>query len=1131
MMTMQESPEMAAATDSLAQEAITLAAKLLSQSLESETAEEKKDAVKLAAMMEDPAGKELTFHLTDRILRAPEPKRAAQLFRALLQSYGAPRYLSGPDRLLMKLGSEVSRFLPTVVMPAITERLRRESRKVILPAEEKELTLHIERRKAEQAQVNLNLLGEAVLSEEEANKRLEQNLSALLEKTTNYLSVKLSALFSQINLTAYEDTRRELSARLRLLYQAAQTQQPPAFVNLDMEEYRDLHLTLDVFREVLAEPEFLKLRAGIVLQAYLPDAFPLQQELTEWAKKRVDEGGAPIKVRLVKGANLAMEKVDAELHHWELAPYDNKADVDANYKRMLHYACKPENARAVNLGVASHNLFDLSYAMVLRKKNGVENAVEIEMLEGMAAPQARAVLAEAGKVLFYCPAVNDVDFEAAIAYLIRRLDENTTDGNFLRDLFEIAPGNQAWEKQKQLFLTACAEQDLAPKGPRRRQNRSEEKLAIQEGPFANCPDTDFSLPANREWLAWNLEPAIPVLDTALRSAADVEEALLAATSSPWPQTSQSERARLLRQAAVELGNSRGQLIAIMNKEAKKAPAEGDVEVSEAIDFANYYAHSFSDPAWQDGLAHEAIGPVVITPPWNFPCAIPCGGILAALAAGNPVIIKPAPEVIATARVMVDALWRAGIPRDALQFLPLPDNEIGQSLITDPRVAAVILTGSSLTADLFLGWRPDLRLFAETSGKNSLVITSAADPDLAIKDLVKSAFGHSGQKCSAASIALVERSLLEKTSFLTRLKDATESLKVGPATDPASIVTPLVQEPSPDLLRGLTQLDEGESWLVEPKVDENDPCLWSPGIRTGVKAGSWIHRSELFGPVLAIIPFDTLEEAVTIQNDTGFGLTGGIHSLDPVEIASWREKVEVGNAYLNRSITGAIVQRQPFGGWKNSSLGPGGKAGGPNYVSQFITPRSPSLPKLGSQPAPEVTTLIEALSTNLSPEEHNTLQISARNGSYWMEKEFSQEHDPSALKPESNQFRYRPVDGATLRLHQDSDLMDLAISAVMARLAGVELTISSGEQLPQDLAKAADSLGLRSLQESDSELSDRLTAHPLASLRTPGIPSTHLHGRNHHQPVTAHARLELLPYFLEQSLSQTLHRHGRVEEEL
>jgi RHH-type proline utilization regulon transcriptional repressor/proline dehydrogenase/delta 1-pyrroline-5-carboxylate dehydrogenase len=1115
------------ASKDLTAEAVELAEELLVRSTSLESAGERSEGEKLAALMDDPQGKELTFHLTDRILRIPVSKRAAKLFRDLLKTYGAPAYLKPFDRFLMKLGAAASIYLPSVVMPAISRRLRKESKDVILPADPKSLAAHTAFRQKQHAEINLNVLGEAVLSEKEAQHRLQQNMDALSSGQATYISVKLSAIFSQINLTAYDETRDVLAERLRLLYRAAQAQTPSAFVNLDMEEYRDLQLTIDVFKMVLSEPEFVSLRAGLVLQSYLPDAFPIQQELTEWAKER----GTPIKIRLVKGANLAMERVDAVLHHWEQAPYGTKTEVDANFKRMLNFACLPENAPHVNLGVASHNLFDLSYALVVREEQGVEGFVEIEMLEGMASPQARAVLEKAEKVLFYAPVVGEDDFEAAIAYLIRRLDENTTEGNFLRDLFEISPGNLAWTRQREAFLEACASQDLISVGPRRFQNRLTEDSRCQEEGFANAADTDFSLPANQEWLSQLLGEPLPQMDTSpIDDPVVIEASLKRATESAWGETPLLERARLIRMAGVELARSRGDLIAVMNREAKKAPAEGDVEVSEAIDFANYYATSFLDAAWQDGVSLKPIGPVLITPPWNFPCAIPCGGILAALIAGNPVIIKPAPEVIATARVMVEALWRAGIPRDALQFLPVPDNEIGQSLVTDPRISALILTGSSLTAEMFLGWRPDLRIHAETSGKNALVITSAADPDLAIKDLVKSAFGHSGQKCSAASVALVERSLIEKTSFLDRLREAAASLVVGPATSPSSVVTPLVQLPSDELLRGLTQLDDDERWLLEPsQPDPEDPCLWTPGIRVGVKAGSWIHRTELFGPVLSVIAFDSLEEAVAIQNSSDFGLTGGIHSLDPVELDYWRANVEVGNAYINRSITGAIVQRQPFGGWKNSSLGPGAKAGGPNYVSQFVAIEEVGNPRLTAALSSDVEALMLKILTGAPPEDLIRLQSAAENAAFWWRNEFSKDHDLSALEPESNVFRYLPGPAATLRLTPGFQNSDFLISLIMATTAGVSLTLSSADSIPPDLQKMAMNLGVTALIESDEDLVSRLDQNSLTILRTPGVPSVHLHSRNHHAPVTAHARFELLPYLFEQSISETKHRHGRISE--
>jgi RHH-type proline utilization regulon transcriptional repressor/proline dehydrogenase/delta 1-pyrroline-5-carboxylate dehydrogenase len=275
------------------------------------------------------------------------------------------------------------------------------------------------------------------------------------------------------------------------------------FVNLDMEEYRDLHLTVDVFQQLLDEDEFRDLSAGIVLQAYLPDSWAVQQLLVEWARERVANGGAPIKIRLVKGANLAMEQVEAALRGWPQAPYHNKLDVDANFKRMLEFGTRPEHARVARLGVASHNLFDIAYAMLLRQLRGVNDLVEFEMLEGMANGQALEVSTRTGGVVLYTPCVLDKEFEAAVAYLVRRLDENTAPGSFLGALFGLKTGSPEWQVQSDAFLAACrrAADPALPCTPNRRQNRQTETHAPVEGDraFRNVPDTDLSIPANREW--------------------------------------------------------------------------------------------------------------------------------------------------------------------------------------------------------------------------------------------------------------------------------------------------------------------------------------------------------------------------------------------------------------------------------------------------------------------------------------------------------------------------------------------------------------------------------------------------------------------------------------------------------
>ena len=858
-------------------------------------------------------------------------------------------------------------------------------------------------------------------------------------------------------------------------YPARAAKKGGKFVNLDMEEYRDLALTIAAFRTVLDEPEFQQLRAGIVLQAYLPDSFAAMQELTAWAKQRVAAGGAPIKIRLVKGANLAMEKVEAEMHGWNFAPYPTKADTDASFRRLLEYGCQPENAVAVRLGVASHNLFDVALALTLREQNGVMDQVEIEMLEGMANHQARAVRDAAGALLLYAPAVQSHDFLSAMAYLVRRLDENTAPENFLRDMFAMRPGSPEWKNQKRRFINGWNDRITVSAESRR-------SLRLKDGDegFHNAPDTDFTQPKSRQALTLAIAvwkpaslPALPDLEVTLRTAS--------AAQKYWEHLGVAGRAAIINLAAELMEKQRFTTLACLRVDGKKAIADADGEVSEAIDFARYYARTAEAPA---GVKAEALGIVAVVSPWNFPYAIPAGGVLAALMAGNSVIFKPARVTSQIAYLMVQQLWAAGVPREVLHFFPC-DGQTGKRMLTDERIAACILTGGYETARMFQSWRPSLPLYAETSGKNALIITAQADRELAIKDLVRSAFGHSGQKCSAASLAILEAEVYDDPMFRRQLRDGAASLHAGASTDLRSIVTPLVTTPGKDLKRALTTLDEGEEWLLEPKQLGDDPCAWTPGIKLGVKPRSWFHLTECFGPVLGLMRADSLAQATEWQNATDFGLTAGLHSLDPEEIAWWQDRVHAGNLYINRPITGAIVQRQPFGGWKKSCIGPGAKAGGPNYVLSFCHLR------------------------DVADAAHDYAQA-------W-EKHFAVDHDPSALKCESNIFRYRPSRGVILRLDtRDEAIIQLAKEA--SEITSVPLTLS-----------------IRS-EESDAAFIAKIPqlkrhAEFLRTVSTPGdevLHASHEAGLNWiNAPILSTGRIELTRWLREQSISETRHRYGQL----
>ncbi|MCH2178334.1 MAG: proline dehydrogenase family protein [Mariniblastus sp.] len=1163
----------------LSEQAASLAAEILCESRQRESAQERSQSSLMARMMNDMPGKKFTIAMADQVLRIKRPRRAADRLASLVKEYGIPNYFGIIDRLGLWLGNGLASWLPAQVMPFVKSKVRAESSHVIISAEADKFSKYVQERNADDVRINFNQLGEAVLGDAEAKRRCEAYLDRLHGGQIDYASVKLSSIVSQISLTGYDSTLEAMKAELRLIYRAAVkggVAGQPKFVNLDMEEYRDLHLTVDVFQMVLDEPEFETLEAGIVLQAYLPDSFEVLKSLTEWSRRRYRSHGVGIKIRLVKGANLAMEQVEASLRDWEQAPYYTKADVDANYKRMLEFATRPENAEVVRVGVASHNLFDIALAMLLRDTRKVETRVEFEMLEGMANAQALEVRKRTGGMVVYTPVCLDKDFESAVAYLVRRLDENTAPGSFLGDLFALEPGSDVWNQQRERFLLACERAgsvDLAAI-PNRTQNRLTEAFLPEsaEQAFQNVADTDFSLPPNREWCrriqeSWQSAVPQPVpiqfggremtsgrltgkgadpsrpghqaYQFAQGVREDLEVALQTAVQAQreWDALGTEHRGDILRKAAAVFAEQRGQTIGTMMLDAGKAITEADVEISEAIDFANYYSRSLQDGGWFDGTEMKPCGVVVVTPPWNFPYAIPAGGVLAALAAGNSVILKPARESVLTAWRLATQLWDAGVPKRVLQFLPLIDGATGKLMITDPRVAAVVLTGSHFTSTMFQEWRPNLRLYAETSGKNSMVITAAADLDLAIKDLVRGAFGHAGQKCSATSLALVQKEVYDDPHFMQQLKDAAESLRVGPSWDPSAVVTPVIRLPDEYLEKGLTILEPGEKWLMQPEMVDQNPCLWKPGIRLGVQPGSWYHTNECFGPVLGLIRVDSLQHAIEIQNSSDFGLTGGLHSLDPKEIKVWRERVEVGNAYINRGTTGAIVQRQPFGGWKDSCVGPGPKAGGPNYVAALCDWTQVSLPQMTSPMSPEMQQLFSQVQS-LGLDSQEQAAVSAAAGSYmhWWQVEFSLEHDPSKVHGETNCFRYVPRPWHVLRI-QDSGSAQNLVAVVQTVLAcfvtGTQLQVSLNG--PTSWSEGLSQFShVTVFHETPEELAGRLAGMREGSLRVAGqydvqvfAPAVIGNVPLFTTPVLANGRIELLRHLREQSISETVHRYGNI----
>lgn len=948
--------------DSLSDRTISLVSNLLTQSDKSRTRHDEANRKRFARLLKDPKAVALTMSLTDEVMRMSSMRNAAKTLRRTAKTAG----ISGLglfDYVGIKAASAASYVFPSLVMKVVHQRVRMAANGIILPAEKNPLAKHITRRSGEEARLNINVLGEAVLGEAEAAQRLNSVIEMIQRPGVNYASVKISSIASQLITIDHVGSIERVANRLRLLYR--QSLKTGTFINLDMEEYRDLEITVAVFKKLLDEPEFEDMNAGIVLQAYLPESHTEFANLVAWAKARHERTGGTIKIRLVKGANLAMEKAEAELHGWIPAPYESKSDVDASYARLIDVALNPEHAAAVRIGIASHNLFHLAWAIEVAKVRGVENQIDIEMLEGMANAEALAVAGQTGRVLLYTPVTRHEDFPAAVAYLVRRLDENTSEENYLRASFDMSLDNEKFVEQKSRFLISIAERHtISTVSRRHHQKRHEAENAFAEGKFENQSDADATNPEFREQLesaylrhyAGNdlriplqvmgefgtrsqieegTDPGAngaPWYSYAIANREDIDLAVSTARAhiEEWDGLGPLQRGKILGEAATLMEQERAETIAIMSRDSGKTVSEADPEVSEGIDFARFYSLN----SYENSEGSKPLGVVLVVPPWNFPYAIPMGGVCSALAAGNAVILKPAPETVATAWQIVRQLWDAGVPKHILQFVPTRDDDDGLHLVTQPGIDGVILTGSFDTASMFTSWKPDIRLMAETSGKNAILISAAADIDSAVKDVVQSAFGHAGQKCSAASLAIVEESIYKNPSFLAQLKDAVESLNVGAGCNYSTSVGPVIHPPTGSLHRALTTLDDGESWLVVPQQLDESGHLWSPGVKLGIAPGSWSHRNEWFGPVLGVMVAPNFDTAISWQNAVEFGLTAGVHSLDEKECEKWIATVEAGNLYVNRGTTGAVVNRQPFGGWKRSSVGPTSKAGGANYVNNL-----------------------------------------------------------------------------------------------------------------------------------------------------------------------------------------------------
>lgn len=1140
------------------------------------TPEEVKEQKKYASLVQTPSSKTLLSKMLDESSQIRNNGILVERMTQLIKEYGIPDFFNSFDRFQLRLFMNFGFLAPGIAMPLFNKRLRKETNKIIISEERPNLTEHLSGRWNSQIGQNVNLLGEVVLGDGEANNRYRHYLEALKEPDINYISIKLSGIYAQIHPLSYEQNKKELCELVASVYRQAikypYTDQhgvtKPKFVNLDMEEYKDMDLTLDVFITVLSMPEFKDYTAGIVVQAYLPDAGLLQEELLKFAKKRYAEGGAPLKMRLVKGANLQMESIISSLRGWTNPVYPSKVEVDANYMHILDVALQPENAEALHVGVASHNFFSIAYAHLLSQKNGVAEYVTFEMLEGMANHLPRVMRNLDKQIILYTPVVKREHFLNAISYLVRRLDENTGKDNFLSYSFNLKLDSPHWKFLVNQFLEAYSLKDGIKPQAFRKQDRNKAPEPVKDiNVFHNEPDTDLDLPQNREWALkaldkWENEVndknfIIPVqigdkevlteskrkyydrskndevcfCEANLSSLEQIKEIIAIAEEdkSEWRKTDVDKRNEILHKVADNLSAKRGDLIGCMASITGKTFMEGDVEVSEAIDFCRFYPITMKHFDELDTVSYKPKGIILVIPPWNFPLAIPVGGVASSLAGGNTVILKPATVALPIAWEFAKCFWDAGVPKDALQVVCSADRSSLNYLTSHPSVKHIILTGGTDTAFRLLENSPKTPLAAETGGKNAIIVTANADQDHAILNIVSSAFSNAGQKCSACSLLLLDKKTYNDKSFQSKLKDAVTSMRTGSVWDTMNMVGPMIDNNNDKLLHAIENLEEGESWLVAPEFVDEKKYILKPTVKWGVKPTSFTFKNELFAPLLSVVCIDDLKQGIEYANSSEYGLTAGLQSLNEEEHEIWKNSIEAGNLYINRGITGAIVNRQPFGGMKRSAFGGGIKAGGPNYVSCFVEFTENEIKSTATSKAP----LSEFLSDD---KDKNRMNVAYESYKKAWENEFSQERDVNHIYGEENTFRYLPLKNCGFRIQENDNLLDVFLILSAANMAKTPITvsISGGDKKLPLLEKAASTiLGVHVIVQTEEKFIEEMDNYERIRTCTADLSdaiynkAAKLGKHIAYNIPLVEGRLELLHYLKEQSIAYEYHRYGSI----
>lgn len=1119
----------------LIERAIEFAASLQERVQDSIATHEKSFYYKMQHIIENPEYKALFMELLDSSVLSNNPAHSHKLIERILRRYEFGEFFTLYEKMLLYIFLQVGRYAPSLSVPFFIKQIRKEAGLMMrfsMPTSSPKS--HI---------ANYYFIAKKALSQEVIKDNITMCKKALDNSHITHISIKPSAFFTQMWEGSFIHSRDELARSLKELFayasQQSQAQNLPKIITLDMEEHRFLQLSVSAFMEALSG--YSELEAGIALQAYIPESFSYLMQLCDYAKARVDSGGKPVHIRLVKGANMQAEKFYAAKHNGRLPMFSQKLCTDANYKKMLHYLIDNAHYRHTKLGVASHNVFELAYAYML-----LQHCVEPEYREHFVfemsmgiSMQASRILGEYHTLMLYTPVCDTSSFQEAIAYLLRRLDENTGEENFMASYYAMRVGDSAWQAQKAMFLDSLAYIPKLSCAPIAVQDRAA-VLDLQSSDGVYETDTEFFAQANYQWLTEALAQELPkdtIQATYIKEAQmlygfDGREIRKVAFAKGFDENivpaSLSRLENLIaifNKATHLLQEKRGQIITTAALEIGKVPMQTDMEISELITLLRFYPKSLQDLC--DTHAHTSFMPKgrgLVIGSAHSHLSISFAPVLASLACGDQVVFKPSSLVISSSYMVCECLWEAGIPRDMLCFTPMQREDFRQALanMRTDLFAFVVGFGKGSSLESIATAQPMLPLIAHPTATNAMIITQLADYDQAIKHAISSAFFYGGVGVRKLSVLIVEQSVLDDTGFMQGVLACARSLHYG---------TPYALQNALGVVLDSNHALEAIQGAFALKPQRDGQYMGAGIIYASANELSAIDR---YLPLLYIIKADDIKHAIALANTLDSNICV-LESRDEDEWVYFRKNAKAHTLLINEPTihtASAKIITTPSGSLSHT-------IGTYNDIIHFVRP----VPNACDENL--ATSIIEPkfkrllASGDIADSRRKALENAlkkAKSYVYYRNTEFMLSHDCALEYGAKHLLDYKAISTLAYRVSSNDSLEDMLGVIIGAQACKVELIVSF-EAIDEDLAFLRENLaglGLiaKFVQESLQDFIARIPQNDVIRYHTKAsaMDSIYQAAAISHKRIIPdkpldNGRFELLWYYRERVISIVHHRYG------